>query len=139
MKRVYFFSPGESGWFDPNICGVMPDDAFEVDEQVYRALVDSGKGIVADAEGRPTFAELSFDELGERARAWRDAAISATEWLSARHRDEIDSARPTTLTAEQFAELLSYRQALRDWPESAAFPDQASRPSGPVWIAVQTK
>ena len=139
MKRVYFFSPSEAGWFDPNICEVMPDDAFEVDEQVYRSLVNSGRGIVADAYGQPVFAELSFEELSERARAWRDAAISATEWLSARHRDEIDGELSTTLTAEQFSELLSYRQALRDWPESAAFPDQTSRPAEPVWLAHQAE
>ena len=72
-------------------------------------------------------------------RAWRDAQVSASEWLVTRHRDEQDLAQNTTLTAEQFAELLGYRQALRDWPQSEHFPDSQYRPVAPPWIAEQTQ
>ena len=65
--------------------------------------------------------------------------MNATEWLITRHRDEQDMQVLTTLTAEQFAELLVYRQALRDLPQSEVFPDTAQRPVAPPWIAEQTQ
>ena len=72
-------------------------------------------------------------------REWRNQAVASTEWLVTRQRDELDLDRPTTLTAEQFAELLAYRQDLRDWPQSPDFPNSQNRPGGPDWIATQTQ
>ncbi|WP_295466604.1 XkdW family protein [uncultured Pseudomonas sp.] len=68
-------------------------------------------------------------------RAWRDAELGETEWQVARHRDELDAGTTTTLSADQFAELLAYRQALRHWPAAKAFPDGTSRPVAPTWLA----
>jgi hypothetical protein len=45
----------------------------------------------------------------------------------------------TTLTAEQFNELLVYMQTLRDWPQSADFPVIEHRPIAPDWIAGQSQ
>ena len=75
----------------------------------------------------------------EAERAWRDGEIAAHEWLVSRHRAEVELQRDTTLTAEQYAELLQYLQALRDWPAAEAFPDSAQRPVAPPWIAEQTQ
>ncbi|WP_286800124.1 phage tail assembly chaperone [Pseudomonas sp. UBA4034] len=72
-------------------------------------------------------------------RVWRDAEIEGVKWLRERHRDQVDSARPTTLSPEQSGELLDYVQALRDWPQSAKFPAQKYRPKKPGWIAEQTQ
>ncbi|NWB30720.1 hypothetical protein HX886_27695 [Pseudomonas gingeri] len=71
-------------------------------------------------------------------RAWRDVAIESVKWLRERHRDEIDLDRETTLSAEQFLQLLGYMQELRDWPQSDQFPALAQRPVAPPWIAEQT-
>ncbi|WP_439125648.1 MAG: phage tail assembly chaperone [Pseudomonas rhizophila] len=79
------------------------------------------------------------EDLAVSERGWRDAEVSVTEWLVTRHRDEQDMQLATTLPAEQFAELLSYRQALRDWPAAEAFPDSAQRPVAPRWLAEQTQ
>ncbi|MGY1888320.1 hypothetical protein A1354_14280 [Pseudomonas asplenii] len=68
-------------------------------------------------------------------RSWRQASLSATEWLVTRHRDEQELGRGTLLKAAQYLELLEYRQALRDWPDSALFPAADSRPSVPLWLA----
>ncbi|BBP69230.1 hypothetical protein PHLH6_12340 [Pseudomonas sp. Seg1] len=68
-------------------------------------------------------------------RSWRQASLSATEWLVTRHRDEQELGRGTLLKASQYLELLEYRQALRDWPDSALFPTADSRPSAPLWLA----
>lgn len=72
-------------------------------------------------------------------RAWRDQVIKPAFSLRDRHRDEVDMGGATTLTAEQFAELLGYIQRLRDWPQSPDFPDSQHRPTPPVWIAEQTQ
>ncbi|AZZ74710.1 MULTISPECIES: phage tail assembly chaperone [Pseudomonas] len=68
-------------------------------------------------------------------RSWRQASLSATEWLVTRHRDEQELGRGTLLKAAQYLELLEYRQALRDWPDSSHFPGVVSRPSVPLWLA----
>lgn len=70
-------------------------------------------------------------------RTWRQSALSATEWLVTRHRDEQELGRGTTLKAQHYLELLEYRQALRDWPGAGAFPSSVSRPSAPQWLVGQ--
>ena len=70
-------------------------------------------------------------------RAWRDLEIERVKWLRERHRDEVDSARPTTLSVQQSGELLDYVQALRDWPKAAKFPAKEYRPRAPAWVAQQ--
>lgn len=72
-------------------------------------------------------------------RAWRDSAVGATEWLVTRHRDEREMELNTTLLPAQFAELLGYRQRLRDWPQSAYFPNLEHRPSEPSWLVEQIR
>lgn len=68
------------------------------------------------------------------ARTWRQSSLSATEWWVTRHRDEQELGRGTTLKAGQYLELLEYRQALRDWPDSSQFPSTVSRPLVPTWL-----
>ena len=72
-------------------------------------------------------------------RAWRDVEIERVKWLRERHRDEVDSARPTTLTVKQSGELLDYVQALRDWPKATEFPAKESRPMAPAWVDQHTR
>jgi len=80
-------------------------------------------------------AKLEHEAASERV--WRDSEVASSEWLVTRHRDEQDMHRETTLTVEQFAELLNYRQALRDWPQSEGFPISKHRPVAMTWIADQ--
>ncbi|WHS62258.1 phage tail assembly chaperone [Pseudomonas sp. G2-4] len=72
-------------------------------------------------------------------RVWRNLELQATEWLVTRHRDEQDLALVPTLATEQFAELLTYRQSLREWPQTDTFPNIESRPVAPSWIAEQVQ
>ncbi|UFQ01437.1 phage tail assembly chaperone [Pseudomonas fitomaticsae] len=67
-------------------------------------------------------------------RTWRHSALSDTEWLVTRHRDEQELGRGTTLKAQHYLELLEYRQTLRDWPGAGAFPSSVLRPSAPQWL-----
>lgn len=78
---------------------------------------------------------VAKEESGMASRAWREASLAKTEWLVTRHRDEQDLGRGTSLKPTQYLELLEYRQALRDWPDSLLFPAVDSRPATPLWLA----
>ncbi|MBC8997741.1 hypothetical protein IAI51_14495 [Pseudomonas sp. N40(2020)] len=83
----------------------------------------------------PTTLAADEQEPVSAARTWRQSSLSSTEWWVTRHRDEQELGHGTTLKAQQYLELLEYRQALRDWPESSHFPSAISRPSVPAWLA----
>ncbi|MGY2398660.1 phage tail assembly chaperone [Pseudomonas sp. SDO5271_S396] len=98
---------------------------------------------VASEEGVWVVPVLSPEDvqvaLNASERAWRDAELASILWLRERHRDQQEIGKATTLSGEQFAELLAFVQALRDWPQSPDFPDSAHRPVAPLWIAGQTE
>ena len=81
--------------------------------------------------------ELSPDEQAAVERLWRDSQLADNQWLTARHRDELDLGDAPILTAAQFAELLTYRKALRDWPQGEEFPLAEHRPVAPYWLSDQ--
>lgn len=103
-------------------------DIFEVADDDPRYLVYAA----AMQAGQP----INDEEVA--ARAWRDAEIYRVTWLRDRHRDELELSSDTTLSADQYAELLAYIKALRDWPATAGFPAQLSQPVVPEWVASQT-
>lgn len=111
-------------------CALIPESLENSDWQAYCLWRDAG--------GVPLPERTELEELQRRAvaeRSWRDTELNATQWPVARHRDELDAGTATTLSADQFVELLAYRQALRDWPAAAAFPESTSRPVAPTWLA----
>ncbi|MGR3893567.1 phage tail assembly chaperone [Pseudomonas sp. 1176_21] len=141
-----FYSQSTGCTYMPETHDTMPDDAVQISEQIYHDVIaNPAQGMIRshDAEGRPILvappqSSLSPDELFAYERGWRDDQVNSTEWLVNRHRDEQDMQLTTTLQAEQFAELLQYRQALRDWPQSELFPAIEHRPEPPAWLADMT-
>jgi hypothetical protein len=125
----------------------IPGDAKEITHERFLSVIaepEQGKVRSHDDEGLPILIdppviEQTPEQLASIERGWRDSEVSSTEWLVTRHRDEQDMQLDTTLAAEQFAELLAYRQALRDWPQDSRFPDSDFRPVAPPWIAEQTQ
>lgn len=121
----------------------MPVDAVPIDDERFNTVIgnpDPNKVRSHDEAGLPILIDpppLTFEQLAERERVWRDGVITSCQWLRDRHRDEQDMQLPTTLTPGQFSELLVYRQGLRDWPQSSLFPDVEQRPAAPSWIAEQ--
>lgn len=112
----------------------------EISDEDHAALFEprlEPKIIGRGADGRPqlqdpplpTPAELSLVE-----RAWRNSQLSITDGLVARHRDEQEDGAQTTLSAEQYTELQTYRRALRNWPEADDFPLVGRRPTAPSWL-----
>lgn len=82
----------------------------------------------------PVLTQVSPKQTAAVERSWRDAELAKQVWPRDRHRDQLEIGAGTTLTAEQFSELLVYMQALRDWPQSDAFPDSSARPVPPAFL-----
>lgn len=108
------------------------DTGERVDHEELGELPD---GLTPDPRPGPYHAWLSgawvLDEAAQLAavqaaeRAWRDAQIAGTDYLAMPDYPLAEAAR---------SELYAYRQALRDWPQSEAFPDAAGRPVAPAWL-----
>lgn len=139
------YSPSTGCSYLPSIHGEnIPDDAVEISESVFEVVIanpEQGKVRAHDEHGLPFLvdAPVVVPDTGVAERTWRDAELSSVIWLRDRHRDQLDIGSDTTLGSDQFAELLLYMQALRDWPQSADFPDSQYRPTAPNWIAEQAQ
>ncbi|NWA64715.1 phage tail protein [Pseudomonas reactans] len=118
----------------------MPKDVLRITEDVYLAVIGNptpGKIRAHDDKGLPYLIDppaVVPDPITQE-REWRDAELSSVMWLRERHRDQKESGVNTTLSDEQFSELLVFLQALRDWPQKSEFPDSIYRPVPPSWIA----
>ncbi|MEK2611118.1 phage tail assembly chaperone [Pseudomonas shirazensis] len=137
-----YYCAETAGFYSPAVHKGIPEGAVALTDEVYALLkngLELGKQIRLDDDGQPVLVDrqVSLEEATANECAWRDAQLVSTEWLTARHRDELDMTGPTTLAAEQFAELLTYRQSLRDWPQSTVFPDSGQRPVALAWLIEQ--
>lgn len=135
------FSKETRGFYDSAMHGTnIPDDAVEVSAEEFDALFAAqaaGKLIVGDDNGLPIAIDQppkTAEELAFSMRDVRDTLIAATDWLTQRHRDELDLGRETTLPSAVYLELLTYRQALRDLPLVDGFPE-LDMPTIPAAIA----
>lgn len=139
-----FFCAETGGFYPEEPYGdAVGKECVELSQEAYQALrdeIDQGKEIKA-VNGWPQAFErvIPPDQLIVFERNWRDSEIRSTEWLVARHREEQELELAPTLNAEQFPMLLSYRQALRDWPQASSFPSSESRPIAPLWLAEQSQ
>ncbi|WP_010213949.1 phage tail assembly chaperone [Pseudomonas sp. R81] len=105
---------------------------------IYNAIATSNVVLSSDNKGYPITIPApgpAPEEMAYSERALRDKMLLLTDPLVARHRDELEAERPTTLTVEQYKQLQGYRQDLRDWPESEHFPTVEYRPEQPAWLA----
>lgn len=109
--------------------------------RVDYALDDVGNGPVLTAwsyaQAIPTDAQITaalvqVDWALFRIR--RDVRLAVSQWLVDRHRDQVALGMTTSLTTQQFAALLTWRQQLRDLPQvnAAADPNSLALPAPPV-------
>jgi hypothetical protein len=68
----------------------------------------------------------------DQRKAQRKSYLDQSDWMTTRHRDQKDKGGPTTLTEEQYLQLLDYKQALRDWPSSGNYNEPL--PVKPEWM-----
>lgn len=59
-------------------------------------------------------AEIAAADNLEKARLDARKMLADTDWKVIRHRDQLDAKLPTSLTEEEFAQLLKDRQTARD-------------------------
>lgn len=80
--------------------------------------------IIITAEQKATEA---LEQAWGALRAERDRRLAETDGPFLRHLSQREAGLPLTLTEEEFGDLVSYQQALRDLPENTA------NPADPVW------
>lgn len=126
-----YYSASTRGFYDSDIHGSrMPLDCVELTEAQWQGLIAEnakGKEIVSDERGFP-FSILIESNTPKNARSFRNAELRRTDVLVLRHREEQELDRKTTLSKEQFFQLLFYRQSLREWPGNENFPSGRPRP-----------
>lgn len=144
MKRFYSRLTGNC-YLENGPLEIPPGAVLISDDRYQEVIANPAPGKVRghDELGLPILIDPSDTEdivaqFEALERAWRDGEIAATDWLVSRHREEVDLQKETSLTAQQYGELLSYRQALREWPQAVAFPDEHLRPITPGWIGLYT-
>ena len=142
MQRLYSQSTGCT--YFKGFHNEIPADAVAISEARFLEVLANpplGKRRDHDGAGLPILVDMlppSSDDLAAAERVWRDAEVLRISWLRDRHRDQVEVDLPTTLNTDQYAELLGYLQALRDWPQGSQFPLAEHRPPVPTWLAAQT-
>ncbi|WP_236183736.1 phage tail assembly chaperone [Pseudomonas protegens] len=142
MKRLY--SQSTQTTYIPGLHAAIPADAVEISEELYLSAIGNpafGKIRAHDEQGLPYLVDApeALPDPVAQEREWRDAELASVIWLRERHRDQLEVEAPTTLTGEQFKELLVYVQALRNWPQFPDFPQAEHRPMAPSWLAEKTQ
>lgn len=139
-----YFDPETIGFFDDRHDVINDSWIPERDWGIsFKALVDgnaSGKEIKVDQSGRPVLQEvvITHEQACETAKQQRDAAIDSSMWFVQRHNSQKQLNIETSITDQQFTELLTYHQDLRDWPGQPGWPD-IDMPSTPEWLATIPK
>lgn len=112
-----------------NRCHVTPDYNQPLYQAVRTYLEEGGK-----------FSKYAEDVVVESdplvlARLWVETSLQTSETLVAQYRDARDLGQAAPITADQFADLLTWRQAVRDWPKAKAYPADSSRQGAPDWLS----
>jgi hypothetical protein len=137
------FSASTRGVYVPGInTSDIPADVIEIPRAYWVSLLQelavTAKMISVRADnGYPVLVDtppLAPEEAANVERFWREKQLSATDSLVARDRDELEDGGGTTLTSDQYAELQTWRRALRDWPQASYFPFSEHRPQAPLWL-----
>lgn len=143
MSMQRFYSQSTGCTYFKGFHSAIPVDAVAISEDRFlEVLANPPQGKVRghDVAGLPILLDMlppNDDVLAASERAWRDAEVLRVSWLRDRHRDQLEVEAPTALSSDQFAELLGYLQALRDWPQGDQFPLAEHRPPAPIWLLAQ--
>lgn len=116
---------GHIEWTDDINHPLTPDD-YEVDVAPFVTLWEAEKARLdeeaATAEASRIAEYNSTPARAARIRSERDRRLNATTWLVERHKEQTEGNIETSITEEDYAALLTYRQALRDLPQQQGFP-----------------
>jgi len=121
-----FYSRATGGFYAEDVHGKdgIPGDAFEITDEHWQELLQAqaqGKRIVPGTHGGPIAAD---PDPAPGLLIQRDNALRETDWLVARHRDEMElDPRQTTLTSQQYSALQEWRRSLRNLKSHPDFPN----------------
>ncbi|WP_235813579.1 hypothetical protein, partial [Pseudomonas syringae] len=99
---------------------------------LYQSVVD-----YLDAGGQAT--EYAEDIVVQAdpallAKLWVELRLKVSDNLVSQYRDARDLGGELPVTPEQFTQLLTWRQAVRDWPQVPGYPKETTQPVTPDWI-----
>jgi len=119
-----FYSRATGGFYSEDVHGKdsIPGDGFELTDEEWQDLLAQqarGMEIRPGTHGGPV-AVAPDPEPGLLVQ--RDNALRETDWLVARHRDEVELEVPTTLTGEDYRRLQKWRSDLRNLKSQPGFP-----------------
>ncbi|RMP24932.1 hypothetical protein [Pseudomonas coronafaciens] len=111
-----------------NRCHVTQD----YNPPLYQAVVD-----YLDAGGQAT--EYAEDIVVQAdpallAKLWVELRLKVSDNLVSQYRDARDLGGELPVTPEQFTQLLTWRQAVREWPQVRGYPKENTQPVTPDWI-----
>jgi len=105
---------------------ILRDDL--TDDQVYQQYTDDVADIIDIGEKifyKPRYENgdiiesLSLDDakglIKNKVREVASASLTKTDWKMIRHRDQADAGVATSLTAEEYTDLLAERESIRGW------------------------
>lgn len=124
-----YYSALDSGFFDDTIHQSLPPDARPVSAETHSSLLaqqEQGRRIVADANGDPIAVDPpapTLDEQMARLRSERDRRLRASDYTQMADYPMDETARLA---------WASYRQALRDLPETTTDLAAVAWPEPPV-------
>lgn len=134
MTKLY--SPSARGFYSKAVHDSIPKDVIEISDEYWQSLLDgqtAGHEIHPGEDGRPILRPRPMQDRAGALIKLRNEALASTDWLVARHRDEVNASRVPTLSGEAYAALQDWRQALRDLTKAQGFP-QVQLPPRPAGI-----
>jgi hypothetical protein len=114
-----------------------PDQAEPISDETWETLLNGqsdGKRMRLNQDGSPDLVDpppLTADQLAANARAQRNAALAATDWIVAQQQEHILNGTAPADPA-RFKAYATYRQALRDVPQQTSFPHEIAWPAEPA-------
>ncbi|NDV21039.1 phage tail protein, partial [Pseudodesulfovibrio sp. JC047] len=136
---MIFYSRSTGGFYDSNFHPTIPSDAVKITDAKYQTLLkgqETGQIIQAKKDGYPALKDIpapTQNDIFYHFRAARDALLTESDWLVQRHNEQLALNISTRLTDNQYSELLTYRQSLRDWPNVKGWPE-ITIPAPPNWM-----
>jgi hypothetical protein len=115
-----FYSVSTNGFYDSTINKDIPKDSVEITTQQHQELLNSqskGKIIQADANGNPTTVDRptpTIEQLIVIAKEKRNELLQKSDWI------ELPNSPLNDAKKQKWS---IYRQALRDLPAQAGFPN----------------
>lgn len=100
----------------PNFVGPTNSVIVSVPDTVKEGDFYHNETFVPFAEWRSLYTD---DELLNILRMERNSKITRLDWLVLRHQEQIALSVTPTLSAQEYQDLLAYKQSLRDFPETA--------------------